>query len=209
MTNQVTTPPGHSRCSQTLPDEDHCPDMPKRDLARHRQTKPGCMACRRSGVRIPLAPQTNFVFAFVNKADHPLPHGTGRMPTGTLGLQHAWHARGQGFESPKLHVVAVQKHISILKMIFDFLHCQSCRWPLTSGSGKGVLARQCTPADPGRQPVPLEGRSPGAKAGANGDRRVLPRARERVAVARQSRQPAATCSHLNSGYLRVDARQIA
>ena len=53
-------------------------------------------------------------------------------------------------------------------MIFDFLHCKSCRWPLTSGSGKGVLARQSTPANPGRQPVPLEGRSPGAKVGANG-----------------------------------------
>jgi len=50
-----------------------------------------------------------------------------------------------------------------LKMIFDFLHCTSCRWPLASGSGTGVLARQGTPADPGRQPVPLEGRSPGAK----------------------------------------------
>ena len=31
-------------------------------------------------------------------------------------------------------------------MIFDFLHCQSCRWSLASGSGPGVLARQSTPA---------------------------------------------------------------
>ena len=67
----------------------------------------------------------------------------------------------------------------------------------------------CRQADPGRQPVPLEGRSPGAKVGANGDRTILPRARERVAVARQSRQPAATRSHLHNGYLRVDAGQIA
>jgi hypothetical protein len=117
-----------------------------------------------------------------------------------------WHARGQGFESPKLHVSAAQRHISILKMIFDFLHCTSCRWPLASGSGTGVLARQGTPADPGRQPVPLEGRSPGAKVGANGDRLILPRARERVAVARQSRQPAATRRLLHGGYLRVDTR---
>jgi hypothetical protein len=36
--------------------------------------------------------------------------------------RQAWHARGQGFESPKLHVSAVQGHISILKMIFDLLH---------------------------------------------------------------------------------------
>ena len=115
----------------------------------------------------------------------------------SVGRALAWHARGQGFESPKLHVSTVQKHISILKMIFDFLHCQSCRWSLASGSGPGVLARQSTPADPGRQLVPLEGRSPGAKVGANGDRRVLPRARERVAVARQSRQPSATRRHLS------------
>ena len=122
--------------------------------------------------------------------------------------RQAWHARGQWFESTKLHVFPVQIHISILKMILDVLHCPSCRWPLTSGSGTGVLARQSAPAHPGRQPVPLEGRSPGAKVGANGDRRILPRARERVAVARQSRQPSATRSHLHSEYLRVGARQI-
>jgi hypothetical protein len=79
---------------------------------------------------------------------------TGRRPA------PVWPARGQGFESPKLHVSAVQKYISILKMIFDFLHCQSCRWPLTSGSGIGVLARQSTPANPGR---PRSPRTPGAR----------------------------------------------
>ena len=36
--------------------------------------------------------------------------------------RQAWHARGQGFESPKLHVFAAQRHVSILKMIFDLLH---------------------------------------------------------------------------------------
>lgn len=71
-------------------------------------------------------------------------------------------------------IFPVQRHISILKMIFDFLHCKSRRWPLTSGFGTGVLARQSTPVSPGRQPVPPEGCSPGAKAGANGDRHVLP-----------------------------------
>ena len=38
--------------------------------------------------------------------------------------RQAWHARGQGFESPKLHVFAAQEHISILKMIFDLLHAR-------------------------------------------------------------------------------------
>jgi hypothetical protein len=37
--------------------------------------------------------------------------------------RQALRARGQGFESPKPHVSAVQKPISILKMIFDLLHC--------------------------------------------------------------------------------------
>ena len=32
--------------------------------------------------------------------------------------RQAWHARGQGFESPKLHIFAAQRYISILKMIF-------------------------------------------------------------------------------------------
>ena len=63
-----------------------------------------------------------------------------------------------------------QRHISILEMIFDFLHCQSCRRVLTSGSGIGVLARHRTAANAGRQPVPTEDRSPGANVGANGDR---------------------------------------
>jgi hypothetical protein len=36
--------------------------------------------------------------------------------------RQAWHARGQGFASPKLHISAVQSYISILKMIFYLLH---------------------------------------------------------------------------------------
>jgi hypothetical protein len=118
----------------------------------------------------------------------------------------AWHARGQGFESPKLHVSAAQKHIPISKMIFDFLHCTSCRWPLTSGSGTGVLARQSTPANPGRQPVPLEGRSREPKRepmviGVSG--------REHVSESQlpgKVGSPSPTRSHLHSGNLRVDAR---
>jgi hypothetical protein len=47
-------------------------------------------------------------------------------------------------------------------------HCKSSSWPLTSGSSTGVLAGQSNPADPGRQPAGPQGRSPGAKAGANG-----------------------------------------
>ena len=56
-----------------------------------------------------------------------------RLPRGfsSVGRALAWHARGQGFESPKLHISAVQGHISILKMIFDLL-CMPAR---RSGSG--------------------------------------------------------------------------
>jgi hypothetical protein len=33
----------------------------------------------------------------------------------SVGRALAWHARGQGFESPKLHVFPAQKHVVILK----------------------------------------------------------------------------------------------
>ena len=57
------------RPQQMQPDyarQDHRPDVPKRDLARHRQTEPAGMACRRSGVRIPLAARF-FVYSFEQK----------------------------------------------------------------------------------------------------------------------------------------------
>ena len=40
----------------------------------------------------------------------------------SAGRALAWHARGQGFESPKLHISAGQRRISNLKMISDLLH---------------------------------------------------------------------------------------
>jgi hypothetical protein len=48
--------------------------------------------------------------------------------------RQAWHARGQGFESPKLHIYAGQRPISILKIIFDLLHFAH------EGQGPGFLS---------------------------------------------------------------------
>jgi hypothetical protein len=55
--------------------------------------------------------------------DIPLACGNPTRRDAIRRNRQAWHARGQGFESPKLHVFAAQSHIAILKNDLDFLHC--------------------------------------------------------------------------------------
>jgi len=101
---------------------------------------------------------------------------------------------------------AVQRHISILRMIFDFLPRESRRWPLTAGFGTGILARQGIPPVPGghqsrRKAIPWEPKWEPMVIGASGAEHVS-----------ESRFPGkAAPSRLRavksrSGYLRVDAR---
>jgi hypothetical protein len=60
-----------------------------------------------------------------------------------------WHARGQGFESSKLNIFPVKRHVSIIEMIFDLLHAGKRMFPPTPR----FLARkssQLTPRAAGR-----------------------------------------------------------
>ena len=47
-----------------------------------------------------------------------------------------------GFESPKLHIFAGQKHISIIEMIFDLLNCKQAHDPRALAPIMGIFAAQ-------------------------------------------------------------------
>jgi hypothetical protein len=82
-----------------------------------------------------------------------------------------WHARGQGFESPKLHVSTAQRHISIIGMIFDLLRAGKRMTPRRPGSWHGSPRS----SDPCRSSWPQEvtlkrpfpGEQDGEQAGSN------------------------------------------
>src|ERR1039457_1105830 len=56
VTNQVTTPSDGAGQSQPQPDTGYRPGLPVSDPAPRGQTELPGMACKRSGVRIPIAP---------------------------------------------------------------------------------------------------------------------------------------------------------
>ena len=65
-TTPRTNYPSFCRTECDVPRHQTGSDLRQPDPARHRQTKPGCMACSRSVVRIPLAPEF-FVSLFDGK----------------------------------------------------------------------------------------------------------------------------------------------
>jgi hypothetical protein len=76
-----------------------------------------------------------------------------------------WHARGQGFESPKLHVFPAQGHISIIEMIFDLLHAGKRISPRHPGFWHGSPRSSDTCRRSWPQEVTLKCPFPGSKTG--------------------------------------------
>src|ERR1700684_2558182 len=72
VTIQVTTPSDCASQSQPQPDTATGPDLPVPDPGRHGQTESPGMACKRSGVRIPIAPPQ-----FRDIIRNPEPQGSG------------------------------------------------------------------------------------------------------------------------------------
>jgi hypothetical protein len=57
VTSQVTTGSACTRPGRTQPDSSGLPDLPVPDSARRWRTEPPRMACKRSGVRVSVAPR--------------------------------------------------------------------------------------------------------------------------------------------------------
>jgi hypothetical protein len=89
VTPLVTTTPGRSRPSTTVSDCRINSDLQKPDPPRLPQTKSMCMACRRSGVRIPLAPRSSRSRDGPREPKRELPRS---RPSGRVGRRHGGSA---------------------------------------------------------------------------------------------------------------------